>query len=131
MKSILFSLFIALALSSRAAAQKPDIPATSGTTTPLNTATTGNIEAPAVLSSTSTAPAVPQLSDREITREIRRAIVTDKSLSTFAHNVRIRTRKGQVVLKGSVPTLGEKNSVGVKAADIVGEDKVINNIKVR
>ena len=34
--------------------------------------------------------------DREITQKIRRAIVNDKSLSTYAHNVKIITVGGMV-----------------------------------
>ena len=36
--------------------------------------------------------------DREITQKIRRAIVNDKSLSTYAHNVKIITVGGMVTL---------------------------------
>ena len=34
--------------------------------------------------------------DREITQRIRQSIVKDKSLSTYAHNVKIITQDGQV-----------------------------------
>ncbi len=40
-------------------------------------------------------------SDREVTREIRRSLIKDKALSTYAHNVKIITRNGQVHLKGA------------------------------
>ena len=39
-------------------------------------------------------------SDRDITQQIRQAIMKDKSLSTYAHNVKIITQNGQVTLKG-------------------------------
>ena len=38
--------------------------------------------------------------DREITQKIRRALMDDKSLSTYAHNVKVVTQEGQVTLKG-------------------------------
>src|ERR1700755_37811 len=41
-------------------------------------------------------------SDRELARKIRRAIVQDKSLSTYAHNVKIIALDGMVTLKGPV-----------------------------
>ena len=38
--------------------------------------------------------------DREIARKIRRSIVQDKTLSTYAHNVKIIAQDGMVTLKG-------------------------------
>ena len=38
--------------------------------------------------------------DLEITRQIRKAIVADKSLSMNAHNIKIITADGMVTLKG-------------------------------
>ena len=40
--------------------------------------------------------------DREITQKIRRALMDDKTLSTYAHNVKIIAQDGQVTLKGPV-----------------------------
>src|SRR5215831_14686782 len=40
--------------------------------------------------------------DLAITRDIRRAIVADKHLSTYAHNVKVITQNGEVTLKGPV-----------------------------
>ena len=70
-------------------------------------------------------------SDREITQKIRRAIVSDKSLSTYAHNVKIITQGGQVTLKGPVKSEDEKNSIASKAAEVAGQDKVTNEISVK
>ena len=39
-------------------------------------------------------------SDRQLTAKIRRAIMADKSLSTYAHNVKIIVQNGEVTLKG-------------------------------
>src|SRR5579862_4425932 len=41
-------------------------------------------------------------SDTDITKQVRHAIVADKSLSTYAHNVKIITQNGSVTLKGPV-----------------------------
>jgi osmotically-inducible protein OsmY len=41
-------------------------------------------------------------SDQDITQQIRQSIMKDKSLSTYAHNVKIITQNGQVTLKGPV-----------------------------
>lgn len=71
-------------------------------------------------------------SDREITRDIRRSIVADKSLSTYAHNVKIITRNGAVTLKGPVHSDDEKQAVASKAAEVAGgPDKVTNDLTVK
>jgi hyperosmotically inducible protein len=48
------------------------------------------------------------LPDREITRQIRRSIMQDKSLSTYAHNVKVISQKGMVTLRGPVRSDEEK-----------------------
>ncbi len=70
-------------------------------------------------------------SDREMTAKIRRAVVGDKSLSTYAHNVKIIVVGGAVTLKGPVHSEAEKQSIGTKAADVAGQDKVSNQITVK
>lgn len=69
--------------------------------------------------------------DREVTRKIRRAIVTDKSLSTYAHNITITTRDGMVTLKGEVRSAEEKSSINGTAKKIVGPDKIKDELTVR
>ena len=69
-------------------------------------------------------------SDRDLTRQIRQAIVKDKSLSTYAHNVKIVTQNGKVTLKGPVRSDDEKRTVEAKAAEIAGQDKVTNELDV-
>ena len=69
--------------------------------------------------------------DRELARQIRRAIVQDKSLSTYAHNVKIVAREGTVTLKGPVKSEEEKAAVEQKAAQVAGAStKVINELEV-
>jgi len=70
-------------------------------------------------------------SDREITRKIRRALVADDSLSTYAHNVKIITRDGLVTLRGPVRSAEEKKLVEAKAAEIAGgTEKVASQISI-
>jgi hyperosmotically inducible periplasmic protein len=69
-------------------------------------------------------------SDVEITKEIRQAIVADKELSTYAHNVKIVTRRGKVTLKGPVTTVEEKSTVEAKAAEVAGAANVTNQISI-
>lgn len=70
-------------------------------------------------------------SDRDLTQQIRRAIVQDKSLSTYAHNVKIITQNGQVTLKGPVRSDDEKRAVEAKAAEIAGGSKVTSELEVK
>jgi hyperosmotically inducible protein len=69
-------------------------------------------------------------SDRELARQIRRAIVKDKSLSTYAHNIKIIAQDGMVTLKGPVNTQDEKQAIEAKAAAIAGQGKITNEIEV-
>ena len=69
--------------------------------------------------------------DRETTRKIRRALVRDKSLSTYAHNVKIVTQNGTVTLKGPVRSEEEKNAVIAKATEVAGEGHVIDQLQVK
>jgi hyperosmotically inducible periplasmic protein len=70
-------------------------------------------------------------SDRDITQQIRRSIVNDKSLSTYAHNVKVITQHGQVTLKGPVQSEDEKKAIEAKAAEIAGEKKVSSELNVK
>ena len=70
-------------------------------------------------------------SDREIMKEIRKSIVDDKSLSSYAHNVKVIAQSGQVTLKGPVHSEEERKSIESKAAEVAGADKVTNQITVK
>jgi len=69
--------------------------------------------------------------DRDVTQQIRRAIAKDKSLSTYAHNVKVITQNGQVTLKGPVRSEDEKRALEAKAAEIAGQDKVTSELDVK
>ena len=68
---------------------------------------------------------------RELARQIRRSIVQDKSLSTYAHNVKIIAQNGMVTLKGPVRSDDEKTAVEAKAGEIAGRDKVTSQLEVK
>jgi len=68
--------------------------------------------------------------DRELSKKIRQAVVGDKALSTYAHNVKIVAMDGQVTLKGPVRSEAEKASIEAKATEIAGAGKVTNQITV-
>lgn len=70
-------------------------------------------------------------SDRELTAKVRQALVKDKSLSTYAHNVKIIAQDGIVTLKGPVRSEEEKKAVEEKAAEAAGgADKIKSELEV-
>jgi len=69
--------------------------------------------------------------DRELARQIRRAITQDKSLSSYAHNVKIIAQGGTVTLKGPVKSEEEKAAIEKKATEVMGGTaKVQNELEV-
>lgn len=69
-------------------------------------------------------------SDRKITQDIRKSIHDDKTLSTYAHNIKIITQGGKVTLRGPVRSEEEKNNLAAKAASVVGQEKVTNELEI-
>jgi len=68
--------------------------------------------------------------DQEITRKIRVAVIGDKTLSTYAHNVKIITQNGMVTLRGNVRNEAEKRSIEAKAKTVAGNAQVTNDLSV-
>jgi osmotically-inducible protein OsmY len=68
--------------------------------------------------------------DVEITREIRRAITNDSSMSTNARNVKIVTIDRQVTLRGPVNSAKEKEKIVKEAQKIAGANKVEDHLEV-
>ena len=68
--------------------------------------------------------------DVQITRDIRQLITKDKSLSTYAKNIKVVSQNGQVTLSGPVRTDTEKNSVEAKAVQVAGAGHVKNDIQI-
>jgi hyperosmotically inducible periplasmic protein len=69
-------------------------------------------------------------SDIELSRKIRSSISKDKSLSTYAHNVKVITQDGIVTLKGPVRSEEESKVVESKAADVAGASNVKNQLDI-
>ena len=69
-------------------------------------------------------------SDRALTQQVRKAIMQDKSMSTYAHNVKVVTQNGQVTLSGPVRTDEEKQAIVQKAAAVAGQDRIVDQISV-
>src|ERR1700676_4162098 len=64
--------------------------------------------------------------DRDLTRKIRQSLMKDKTLSTYAHNVKVIAQDGQVTLKGPVRSDEEIRALEAKAADGEGAGEAHN-----
>src|SRR5579863_795436 len=69
-------------------------------------------------------------SDRELTAKVRKAIIADKDLSTYAHNIKIITQNGTVTLKGPVKSDDEKQRIESDAANVVPRDSILDQLTV-
>lgn len=64
--------------------------------------------------------------DTELTRTIRQRIVKDDSLSIQAHNIKIISEQGRIVLRGPVNSAAEKAKVEKIAKSVAGKMAVTN-----
>jgi len=70
------------------------------------------------------------VSDRKLAKDVRNAITSDKSLSTYAHNVKVIAQNGTVTLKGPVRSDEEKKAIEEKAAQVAGANNVQSQLSV-
>ncbi len=70
-------------------------------------------------------------SDLALTKQIRSSVMGDKSLSTYAHNVKIVSTRGNVTLNGVVRSQQERDSIEAKAQAVVKNGSVVNNLKIK
>jgi hyperosmotically inducible protein len=68
--------------------------------------------------------------DIKLTQQIRKSVVADKSLSTYAHNVKIVSVGGNVTLSGVVRSQAEKDSLQSKAQAVVQHGSLTNDITI-
>ena len=69
--------------------------------------------------------------DRELARQIRRALAKDKPLSTYGQNIKVISQDGVVAWKGPVNSDEEKRAIESKAAEVAGgSEKVRSEIEV-
>jgi osmotically-inducible protein OsmY len=71
------------------------------------------------------------MSDRDMMKNIRRDVVSDKSISTYGHNVKIIASHGKVTLKGPVHSEDEKRAIEEHARKYAGDGNVDNQITVK
>jgi hyperosmotically inducible periplasmic protein len=72
------------------------------------------------------------VTDRNLTKQIRQSVIADKSLSTYAHNVKIISQNGVVTLKGPVKSEEERKAIMAKAVAVTGsKDRVTDQMSVK
>jgi len=68
--------------------------------------------------------------DRGLVSRIRKNLMADKDLSTYAHNVKIMAIGGQITLNGVVRSDAEKRKVASLAEEVAGKKNVVNDLKI-
>jgi hyperosmotically inducible periplasmic protein len=69
--------------------------------------------------------------DLALTKQIRASVMADKSLSTYAHNVKIVAVNGNVTLSGVVHSQQEKDSIAAKAQAVLQNGSLVNNLTIK
>jgi hyperosmotically inducible periplasmic protein len=132
MKLLLLPIFGALLLVYSSQGQQP-------TATPRDPAASGSTEADntkrnAAEENKNTDTAEKQSNNKDdlaLTQKIRQEVMKDGSLSMNAKNIKIIVREGKVMLRGPVDSQQEKDTIGTKAGEIAGKDKVNNQLEVK
>jgi osmotically-inducible protein OsmY len=68
--------------------------------------------------------------DSDLVQKIRQSVYADKTLSTYAHNVKIVAQDGHVTLRGPVRNQTERDQIQAKAVAIAGADSVTNQLEI-
>ena len=68
--------------------------------------------------------------DRDLTKKIRASINSDKSLSTYAHNIKIISQDGKVTLRGPVRSEDDKAAIEAKATEVAGAGNVTSLLEL-
>jgi len=69
-------------------------------------------------------------SDIQIARDIRKKLVEDSTLSSYAKNAKVIVKKGHVTLKGPVRSNDEVTSIVNKAKECAGDANVACELEV-
>jgi hyperosmotically inducible protein len=68
--------------------------------------------------------------DITLAQQIRKSVIADKSLSTYAHNVKIVAVNGAVTLNGVVRDGREKAAIESKAQAVAGKGNVTDDLTI-
>ncbi|MSV31208.1 MAG: BON domain-containing protein [Bryobacterales bacterium] len=112
----LFSLFVATLITAVGFAQPPD-------NTKINKRDNAADAVTAGMQSN-------KKEDLDLVRKIRRGVTADKSMSTYARNVKIITRDGVATLRGPVKSAAEKMAIETIAKRIAGDTKVESHLEI-
>ena len=69
--------------------------------------------------------------DRDMTKNIRREMVKNDSLSAMAKNIKVITIDGKVTLRGPVHSEQEKGTIESITEKIAGKGKVTNELEIK
>jgi hyperosmotically inducible periplasmic protein len=131
MNKFLLSLFASLLMvySSQGQTQTPRVaPAVSNSTDAENTKQNSSEQ------NKNTENAEKQSNSKDdlaLTQKVRQAVMKDGSLSMNAKNVKIIAQDGKITLKGPVDSQQEKDTIGTKAGEIAGKNKIDNQLEVK
>jgi len=117
----MFVLVFTLCSAALIFGQTQEVPATDNTKTNARDRNTGDATADQQKENSS---------DRKLTKDIRRALMKDDSLSTYAHNIKIISQNGKVTLKGPVRSDEEKQAIEAKATEIAGSGNVTDQLQI-
>jgi len=70
-------------------------------------------------------------SDRELARNVRRAIMKNDQLSTTAKNIKIIVNGGKITLRGPVKTEEERSQILAAAQQVSGTGSIDNQLEVK
>jgi hyperosmotically inducible periplasmic protein len=119
------ALVAAAALALLAAAADAQNSAPAPDNSKANADTMNSAESTSTAQGQSNSPA-----DITLARQIRRSVIADKSLSTYAHNVKIVAVNGAVTLNGVVRDSREKNVIETKARALAGKGNVTDDLTI-
>ena len=68
--------------------------------------------------------------DIEATANIRKALMSDDSLSSNAKNAKVITNNGVITLRGAVNTQAEKNTLEARAKEYAGSNRIVSELTI-
>jgi hyperosmotically inducible periplasmic protein len=132
MKKLLLPFFGCILLVYTSQGQQPT--ATPGDSSTSDSAAADNTKRNSAEQNKNTDSAEKQSNSKDdlaLTQKIRQEVVKEASLSMNAKNIKIIVREGKVMLRGPVDNQQEKDTIGAKAGEIAGKDKVDNQLEVK
>jgi len=70
-------------------------------------------------------------SDTDLVRQIRHDLASDSTLSAYAQNIKVIAHNGKVILKGTVKSEVEKQTIYDRVAGETGVSSVVSKLEVK